>query len=103
MKAQKISHHIAFDRMDRAIAILERVGLGEEMLTVNWVDSTGRPCLRTLTTTGIILCKNVQTLTVTTMFVATAQQVRQMYGTSYCPSFIYGVVKKNQVRFKDIL
>lgn len=103
MKAQKSSRHLAFDRMDRAIAILERVGLGEELITVPWNDSDGRPALRTLTTTGVILCKNKDTLMVTTMFIASPSQVRRMYGQNHCPDFIYNVVKKNQTRFKDIL
>lgn len=103
MKPQKISHHIAVDRMDRAITILERVGLGEEIRTVEWVDSTGRACLRTLTSTGVILCKNIETLRVTTLFIATPVQVQKMYIGMPCPSYIYAMAKKNQIRFKDIL
>lgn len=103
MTAQRISFHIAEDRLERATIILERIGLGEELYTRSWIDSTGRECLRTLTTTGVILCKNKETRMVTTLFIATPEQVRGLYGRAHCPSYIYNVVKKNQIRFKDIL
>ena len=103
MTAQRISFHIAEDRLERATIILERIGLGEELYTRSWIDSTGRECLRTLTTTGVILCKNKETRMVTTLFVATPRQVQKLYGQNHCPDYIYSIVKKNQVRFKDIL
>lgn len=103
MSPQRISYHIAADRMERAVTILERLGLGEEVRTVSWTDTSGRSCLRTLTSTGVILCKNPETLVVTTLFVATPGQVKRMYFGASCPSYIMNVVRKNQIRFKDIL
>lgn len=103
MRAQHCSRHLALDREDRALRILTTIGLGEELITVPWPDSDGRPALRTLTSTGVILCKNKDTKKVCTMFIANPSQVRRMYGQNHCPDYIYNIVKKNQVRFADIL
>lgn len=105
MRIQKISKHLATDRIDRAMVIYERLSwdIGTEIISVPYPDSTGRMGIRALTSKGVILCKNADTKTVVTMFVATPHQVRELYGSARMPEYIAGVVIKNQKRFSDII
>lgn len=105
MKVQRITRHLAIDRIDRAMVIYERMNwdIGEEILCVPHPDSDGRMGLRAITSKGVILCKNMDTKTIVTMWIATPHQVRELYGSSRMPQFIANIVLKNQTRFADII
>ncbi len=105
MKAQKITRHLAVDRIDRAMIIYERLNwdIGKEIYCTQYPDSNGRIGLRAITDKGVILCKNIDTKVVVTLFVATPHQVRELYGQMRMPDFIANVVIKNQKKFADII
>lgn len=105
MKAQRISRHLAVDRIDRAMIIYERLNwdIGEEIYCAPYPDSNGRMGLRALTAKGVIVCKNIDSKIAVTMFVATPHQVRELYGRNRMPDFIANIVLKNQKKFADII
>lgn len=105
MKAQKASYHLSNDRIDRAMIIYERLGwdIGREILCVPFPDNSGRIGLRALTDKGVVVCKNIETKVITTIFVATPGQVRQLYGNKKMPDFISHVIFRNQSKFSDII
>ena len=89
------SYHLLHDRTERVERIINTIGIGEEVISVLWTDTTNRTCRRTLTSTGVILCQNVRTGMVTTMFAATLGQMRRIYNTKYIPKEMYEVFDRN--------
>lgn len=89
------SYHLLHDRTERVERIINTIGIGEEVISVLWTDTTNRTCRRTLTNTGVILCQNVRTGMVTTMFAATLGQMRRIYNSKYIPKEMYEVFDRN--------
>ena len=89
------SYHLLYERTERVEKIINTIGIGEEVISVLWTDTTNRTCRRILTSTGVILCQNVRTGMVTTMFAATLGQMRRIYNTKYIPKEMYEVFDRN--------
>ena len=89
------SYHLLHDRTERVERIINTIGIGEELISVVWTDSTDRPCKRTLTTTGVIICQNLKTEMVTTIFAASLGQMRRIYNSKYIPQEMYEIFVRN--------
>ena len=89
------SYHLLHDRSERVEKILNTIGIGEEVISTIWTDSTNRRCKRTLTSTGVIICQNIQTEMVTTIFAASLGQMRRIYKSKYIPKEMYEIFVRN--------
>lgn len=89
------SYHLLHDRSERVERIINTIGIGEEVISTVWTDSTNRPCKRTLTSTGVIICQNIQTEMVTTIFAASLGQMRRIYKSKYIPKEMYEIFVRN--------
>lgn len=89
------SYHLLYERSARVEKILNTIGIGEEVISTLWTDSTNRTCKRTLTTTGVIICQNVKTELVTTIFAANLGQMRSIYKSKYIPKEMYNIFVRN--------
>lgn len=102
MKLTKLSYHMTADHIERTTEILMTVGLGDEIFRRRWTDKWGRDCIRSITTTGVMICYAPEDETVITVFVPTLKQVRQLFRTNHCPEYLFNVCEKNQRRFKHL-
>lgn len=89
------SYHLLYERTERVNRIINTIGIGEEVISTIWTDSTNRPCKRTLTTTGVVICQNIHTNKVTTIFAATLGQMRGIYNSRLIPNEMYKVFVRN--------
>ena len=60
MIKRNISYHISEDRLDRAVYIMQTIGLGEIIKEERTVDTQGRVSWQCLTDTGVLLVLNEQ-------------------------------------------
>lgn len=89
------SIHITKDRLPRANYIIEKIGFGNVIAEREWVDTTGRPCIRQLTDTGIIIVLDTNREMVITLFAATVLQIKAMY-FGKISNWLYRLAKKNE-------
>ena len=95
MIKRNISYHISEDRLDRAVFIMETVGLGEIIKEVRCVDERSRVSWQCLTDTGIILVLNEQKTIAVTLYIATQPKVSAMYKGN-TPSWVIKMIRKNK-------
>ena len=89
------SYHLLYERTERVEKILNTIGIGEEVISTLWRDSTNRVCKRTLTTTGVVICQNIRTGIVTTIFAANLGQMRGFYKSREIPQDMYQIFVRN--------
>lgn len=93
------THHIN-DRLDRINYIIDNIGFGEVIAEREWVDTTGRACIRQLTNTGVIIVLDANREKVVTMFVATVLQIKAMYHGKIA-NWLYRLAVKNEKIMKN--
>ena len=79
MIKRNASYHISEDRLDRAVYIMQTVGLGEIIKEQRCVDTKGRVSWQCLTDTGVLLVLNEQKTMAVTLYIATQPKVSAMY------------------------
>lgn len=94
------SNHLITERWERVEYIIDHIGLGEVIAEREWTDTKGTPCIRQLTTTGVIIVRDVTKTKVVTMWTANALQVKAMY-FGKIPNWMYKVVVKNEKIMKN--
>lgn len=94
MIKRNISYHISEDRLDRAVYIMQTVGLGEIIKEERTVDTQGRVSWQCLTDTGVLLVLNEQKTIAITLYIATQPKVSAMYKGN-TPSWVLKMVRKN--------
>lgn len=92
---RNITYHISEDRIDRAMYIMETVGIGEIIKEVRQVDEKGRVSWQCLTNTGVILVMSEDKKICVTLYIATQPKVSAMY-QGKTPSWIFNKVRKNR-------
>lgn len=93
------THHIN-DRLDRINYIIDNIGFGEVIAEREWVDTTGKACVRQLTNTGVIIVLDANREKVVTMFVATVLQIKAMYHGKIA-NWLYRLAVKNEKIMKN--
>ena len=96
MLKRNITYHISEDRLDRAVFIMETVGLGEIIKEQKCVSPQGRVSWQCLTDTGVILVLSEDRKIAITLYIASQPKVSAMYEGN-TPSWILKMVKKNKV------
>ena len=94
MIKRNISYHISEDRLDRAVYIMQTVGLGEIIKEVRCVDEYNRVSWQCLTDTGVLLVLNEQKTIAITLYIATQPKVSAMYKGN-TPSGSLKMIRKN--------
>lgn len=94
------SNHLITERWDRVEYIIDHIGIGEVIAEREWRDTKGTPCIRQLTTTGVIIVRDVSKTKVVTMWTANILQVKAMY-FGKIPNWMYKIVVKNEKIMKD--
>lgn len=95
MLKRNCSYHISEDRIDRAMYIMETVGIGEIIKEVRQVDEKGRVSWQCLTNTGVILVMSEDKKICVTLYIATQPKVSAMY-QGKTPSWVFNKVRKNR-------
>lgn len=95
MLKRNCSYHISEDRIDRAMYIMETVGIGEIIKEVRQVDEKGRVSWQCLTNTGVILVMSEDKKICVTLYIATQPKVSAMY-QGKTPSWVINKVRKNR-------
>lgn len=95
MLKRNCSYHISEDRIDRAMYIMETVGIGEIIKEVRQVDEKGRVSWQCLTNTGVILVMSEDKQICITLYIATQPKVSAMY-QGKTPSWVFNKVRKNR-------
>ena len=96
----KMSRHAVEDRLDRLVACVEHLGVGEVVLTTERYGATQK-----LTSTGLCLICGENTLLITG-YMCSIDQCKAMYGDSgydKIPEKIYKTVVRNQKQYKFLL
>lgn len=99
MEAMKCTYHAGIERQERATAILTEVGLGEEVHSILRRDKKLRWAKHTITDTGVILITSPDEGRIITLYVATAEQAKDLFGGRRVPAGLMKTVKKNEKRF----
>ena len=95
MLKRNCSYHISEDRIDRAMYIMETVGIGEIIKEVRQVDEKGRVSWQCLTNTGVILVLSEDKKICITLYIASQPKVSAMY-QGKTPSWVFNKVRKNR-------
>ena len=96
-----LTRHASVDRLDRLVALVEYLGVGDIVLEVP--DDRHEDTIRCLTSTGIIFVKSITTGAIITGYMAGMDQVHAMYYSanySKVPSRMYTRVAKNLEKYK---
>lgn len=96
MIKRNASYHISEERLDRAVYIMQTVGLGEIIKEVRCIDERNRVSWQCLTDTGVIIILNEQKTMAVTLYIATQPKVSAMYKGN-TPSWVIKMVRKNKV------
>jgi len=95
MMKRNITYHISEDRLDRAVYIMQTIGIGNIIKEVHATDEKGRTSWQCLTDTGVILVLNEQKTIVITLYIASQPKVSALY-EGKTPSWVIHMVKKNR-------
>ena len=95
MMERNITYHISEDRIDRAVFIMETVGLGNIIKECRQVDEKGRVSWQCLTDTGVLLVLSEDKKICVTLYIATLPKVSAMY-KGKTPSWVIAKVRKNR-------
>ena len=95
MMKRNITYHISEDRIDRAVFIMQTIGLGNIIKEVRQVDEKGRVGWQCLTDTGVLLVLDEKKEVAITLYIATQPKVSAMY-QGKTPSWVMKMVRKNR-------
>lgn len=87
--------HLIEDRMDRVVFIATKVGFGEIVEEFYIEDNHGKH-YECVTSTGVIIIKDLSKKVVVTMFVGRMGQIKRLYGDRKIPQNLLAVVKRNE-------
>ena len=96
----KLTVHAQNDRMDRLVAIIDHVGIGEITLEVPNLQNPGT--IAKVTTTGVILIVSETTDRLVTGYLGTFQQVAKIYrinGQDHLPQWMVKRLKENKKKY----
>ena len=97
------SYHVQYERAERLQALEEILGFTNITLEVKCVEENKRYCL---TSSGILIVKNLYEDFVITAWMATVDQCYKLYrmsGKNQISPKMYKRVKKNAIRHKELL
>ena len=95
MMKRNITYHISEERIDRAMFIMETVGIGEIIKEERCIDEHGRVSWQCFTNTGVILVLSENRKMLITLYIATQPKVSAMFNGN-CPSWVIKMVRKNR-------
>ena len=95
MLKRNCTYHISEERIDRAMYIMQTIGIGDPIKEEHCVDERGRTSWQCLTNTGVILVLNEEKTVVITLYIATQPKVSAMYKGN-TPSWVLKMVRKNK-------
>lgn len=95
MMKRNITYHISEERINRAVFIMETVGLGEVIKEEKCIDEQGRTSWQCFTNTGVILVLSEDKKMLITLYIATQPKVSAMFKGN-CPSWVMKLVRKNR-------
>ena len=102
---KNITTHVSVERFDRIEYIIDTIGLGDSIIMeANIKNPQNIMRKMQLTNTGVILVKPVDREVVITAWIASLNQVVQIYrtrGYAKMPEYVYRLVKKNQKYMKN--
>ena len=87
--------HLTEDRMDRVVFIATTIGFGEIVEEFYIEDNHGKH-YECVTSTGVIIIKDLSKKVIITMFVGRMAQVKRLYGDREIPKNLKAVVKRNE-------
>ena len=87
--------HLTEDRMDRVVFIATTIGFGEIVEEFYIEDNHGKH-YECVTSTGVIIIKDLSKKVIITMFVGRMAQVKRLYGNREIPKNLKAVVKRNE-------
>ena len=89
--------HLTEDRMDRVVFIATTVGFGETVEEFFIEDNHGKH-YECVTSTGVIIIKDLSKKVVITMFVGRMAQIKRLYGDKEIPRNLKAIIKRNEKR-----
>ena len=92
----KFSNHLRNDRADRVNFILNTVGFGKIVKMV-LAGRDGRVAWRGITNTGVMIVTDEQKETLLTMWIASANQLKEIYCNEVIPAALAARVEKNAI------
>jgi hypothetical protein len=99
-----ISYHVLNDRKGRMEQI-RAVGMGSPIAVVTESDNNNQQITKTLTSTGVIVIRNVENMIIT-MYLAEVYQAvrifRTCYGNVRLPDDIYNKITLNNIMFPAV-
>ena len=95
MMERNITYHISEDRIDRAVFIMQTIGIGKIIKEVRQVDEKGRVGWQCLTDTGVLMVLSEDKKKVITVYIASQPKVSAMY-QGKTPSWLIAKVRNNR-------
>ena len=99
-----ISYHVLNDRKERMEQI-KAVGMGAPIAVVTESDNNNRQITKTLTSTGVVVIRNVENMIIT-MYLAEVYQAVRIFKTCYgdvrLPDDIYNKITLNNIMFPTV-
>ena len=99
-----ISYHVLNDRKGR-IEQIKAVGMGTPVAVVEQIDKQGRKATQTLTSTGVIVIRNMENMIIT-MYLAEVNQAARIFKANYgnvrLPNYIYNKIVLNNIMFPAV-
>lgn len=89
--------HLTEDRMDRVVFIATTIGFGEIVEEFYIEDNHGKH-YECVTSTGVIIIKDLSKKVVITMFVGRMAQIKRLYGDKEIPRNLKAIIKRNEKR-----
>ena len=87
--------HLTEDRMDRVVFIATTIGFGEIMEEFYIEDNHGKH-YECVTSTGVIIIKDLSKKVIITMFVGRMAQIKRLYGDKESPRNLKAIIKRNE-------
>ena len=95
MLKRNCTYHISEERLDRALYIMQTVGIGDIIKEEKCVDEKGRTSWQCLTNTGVILILSEDKKICITLYIASQPKVSALY-KGKTPSWVFNIVRKNR-------
>lgn len=87
--------HLIEDRMDRVIFIATEIGFGEIVEEFYIEDNHGKH-YECVTSTGVIIVKDLTKKVVVTMFIGRLAQIKRLYKDREIPRGLLAIIKRNE-------
>lgn len=92
----KFSRHLRNDRADRVNFILNTIGFGKIVKMIS-AGRDGRTAWRGITNTGVMVITDGEKKTLLTMWIASTDQLKQVYCDEVIPAALMARVEKNAI------